>query len=109
MLARSVEAGLVTKSGLVLGMGETAGEIEGALADLAAIGVSIVTLGQYLRPTSHHLPVARWWSPADFEDFAAVGRELGIAHVESSPFTRSSYHAETAAAALRPELGLPGA
>lgn len=98
VLARSVEAGLVTKSGLVVGMGETHDEIVATLADLAAVGVSIVTIGQYLRPTSHHLPVAHWWTPADFERFAAVGRELGIGHVESSPFTRSSYHAASAAA-----------
>lgn len=98
VLARSVEAGLVTKSGLVVGMGETRDEIAATLADLAAVGVSIVTIGQYLRPTSHHLPVAHWWTPEDFDEFAAIGIQLGIGHVESSPFTRSSYHAESAAA-----------
>lgn len=108
VLARSVDAGLVTKSGLVLGMGETAEEVEGTLADLAAVGVSIVTMGQYLRPTAHHLPVSRWWTPREFDEFARIGRALGIAHVESSPFTRSSYHAETAAAALGPSCGNPG-
>jgi lipoic acid synthetase len=97
VLARSAAAGLVTKSGLVVGMGESAEEIESTLADLAALGVSIVTIGQYLRPTTNHLPVAHWWRPEDFERFAEVGRSLGIAHVESSPFTRSSYHARTAA------------
>lgn len=100
VLARSVQAGLTTKSGLVVGMGETRDEIAATLADLAAVGVSIVTIGQYLRPTSHHLPVAQWWTPADFEEFARIGGELGIGHVESSPFTRSSYHAESSAAAL---------
>ena len=69
------------------------------LADLAAVGASIVTIGQYLRPTSHHLPVARWWTPEDFERFKDVGEAFGIAHVESSPFTRSSYHARGSAAA----------
>jgi lipoic acid synthetase len=64
VLARSCEAGLVTKSGLVLGMGETAAEVESTLADLAGVGVSIVTIGQYLRPTTHHLPVAHWWERA---------------------------------------------
>jgi lipoic acid synthetase len=93
VLARSAAAGLTTKSGLVLGMGETAEEVGSTLADLASVGVSIVTIGQYLRPTTHHLPVARWWAPEDFERFAEVGRSLGIAHVESSPFTRSSHHA----------------
>jgi lipoic acid synthetase len=81
----------------VVGLGETEDEIVGTLADLAAVGVSIVTIGQYLRPTSHHLPVARWWEPADFERFAEQGRRLGLAYVESSPFTRSSYHARAAA------------
>ncbi|MFM7068162.1 MAG: lipoyl synthase, partial [Actinomycetes bacterium] len=99
VLARSAAAGLVTKSGLVVGMGETAEEIAGTLADLAAVGVSIVTIGQYLRPSAAHLPVANWWTPEDFESFARIGRALGLAHVESSPFTRSSYHAKTAAAA----------
>ena len=98
LLARSAASGLRTKSGLVVGMGETEDEITATLADLAAVGVSIVTIGQYLRPTSHHLPVARWWEPEAFDRFARVGRTLGLAHVESSPFTRSSYHARDAAA-----------
>jgi hypothetical protein len=97
LLARSAGAGLRTKSGLVVGMGETEDEILATLADLAAVGVSIVTIGQYLRPTSHHLPVARWWEPEAFERFASAGRRMGIDHVESSPCTRSSYHARSAA------------
>jgi lipoic acid synthetase len=99
VLSRSVAAGLQTKSGLVLGMGEDADEVAATLADLAAVGVSIVTIGQYLRPTSHHLPVARWWTPAEFDEFKLIGEGFGIAHVESSPFTRSSYHAKGSAAA----------
>lgn len=108
VLARSVDAGLTTKSGLVVGMGETIDEIAATLADLAAVGVSIVTIGQYLRPTSHHLPVTRWWAPADFAEFKRIGEDLGISHVESSPFTRSSYHAESAAAALSPDSSAAG-
>jgi lipoic acid synthetase len=99
VLSRSVAAGLQTKSGLVLGMGEEADEISSTLADLAAVGVSIVTIGQYLRPTSNHLPVARWWTPEEFAEFKVIGEGLGIAHVESSPFTRSSYHAKSSAQA----------
>ncbi len=99
VLSRSVAAGLQTKSGLVLGMGEDADEVAATLADLAAVGVSIVTIGQYLRPTSHHLPVARWWTPAEFDEFKLIGEDFGISHVESSPFTRSSYHAKSSAAA----------
>lgn len=97
VLARAARSGLVTKSGLVVGMGETDEEIESVLADLAGIGVSIVTIGQYLRPTSTHLPVDRWVTPQQFDAYAAVGRSLGISHVESSPLTRSSFHAKQAA------------
>ncbi len=97
VLARAYDAGLTVKSGLVLGLGETEDEVLATLADLVSVGTSIVTIGQYLRPTSHHLPVARWWRPEDFERFRAAGEQMGLAHVESSPFTRSSYHASSAA------------
>lgn len=80
-------------------MGETVTEVVSALADLRAVGVEIVTLGQYLRPTAAHLPVARWWTPAEFEELAATARAMGIAHVEASPLTRSSYHAKRAVVA----------
>ena len=99
VLARAAEAGLTTKSGLILGMGETEAEVVGALADLRAVGVSIVTLGQYLRPTAAHLPVARWWAPEEFDRLAGQGAAMGFAHVQASPLTRSSYHAREAAAA----------
>ncbi|HET9691459.1 MAG TPA: lipoyl synthase [Acidimicrobiales bacterium] len=105
VLARAKRAGLTTKSGLIVGMGETVDEVHAALADLAGVGVDIVTVGQYLRPTSHHLPVARWWRPEEFAALAAVGRALGIGHVEASPLTRSSYHARQAAAAAAPAQG----
>ena len=97
VLARSKRAGLVTKSGLIVGMGETDDEVVGTLADLAAVGVDIVTIGQYLRPTTHHLPVARWVEPHVFEMYKEVGEAFGIGHVESSPLTRSSYHAKESA------------
>ena len=99
VLARARSAGLTTKSGLVVGMGETDDELFATLADLAGIGVSIVTIGQYLRPTSHHLPVDRWVTPAQFVEFKRMGESLGIGHVESSPLTRSSYHARQASEA----------
>jgi len=98
VLARSASAGLKTKSGIILGMGETASEVVAALADLRAVGVEIVTLGQYLRPSAVHLPIARWWSPAEFEELAAAARAMGISYVEASPLTRSSYHAKRAVA-----------
>ena len=97
VLARAHTAGLVTKTSIILGMGETEDEVVGVLADLRAIGVDIVTLGQYLRPTSSHLPVSRWWTPDEFDRLAAVGMDMGFAHVQASPLTRSSYHAKQAA------------
>ncbi|HEX2118358.1 MAG TPA: lipoyl synthase [Acidimicrobiales bacterium] len=102
VLARAAAAGLVTKSGIILGMGETDDEVLAAMADLHNVGVSILTLGQYLRPSGDHLPVARWWTPEEFDRMAAAGRTLGFAHVEASPLTRSSYHARQAAAAAMP-------
>jgi lipoic acid synthetase len=109
VLARAKAAGLTTKSGLILGLGETEEEVIGALADLHGCRVDIVTLGQYLRPTSHHLPVARWWTPAEFDRLKAVGEAMGIPHVESSPLTRSSYHAKQAAAGLVPSPAVASA
>jgi lipoic acid synthetase len=96
VLARSVQAGLTTKSGLMVGLGESADEVEEVLADMAAVGVSIATIGQYLRPTADHLPVARWREPGEFDDLTERGRRLGLKHVQSSPLTRSSYHAREA-------------
>lgn len=96
VLARGAASGLTTKSGMMLGLGETADEVHETLADLAAVGVSIATIGQYLRPTGQHLPVARWWEPSEFEELARHGEQLGLRHVQSSPLTRSSYHAREA-------------
>ena len=81
-------------------MGESFDEVVSTMADLAAVGVDIVTIGQYLRPTSNHLPVARWVEPAEFDEWKRIGEaEFGLSHVESSPLTRSSYHAKQAEAA----------
>ena len=99
VLARAKRAGLTTKSGIILGMGETEDEVVGAMADLRGVGVDILTLGQYLRPSGEHLPVARWWSPEEFDRLREAGQVMGYAHVESSPLTRSSYHARKAAVA----------
>jgi lipoic acid synthetase len=97
VLSRAKAAGLTTKSGLIVGLGETAEEVEAVLADLRSVGVDIVTVGQYLRPTERHLPVARWWTPEDFERLRETGARLGITHVEASPLTRSSHHARESA------------
>ena len=100
VLARAGAAGLVTKSGLMVGLGETEDEVVATMADLRGVGVSIVTVGQYLRPSRDHLPVARYWTPEDFERLRTAGAALGVAHVEASPLTRSSYHAREAATAV---------
>ena len=100
VLARAKAAGLTTKSSIIVGMGESFDEVTSTMADLAAVGVDIVTIGQYLRPTSNHLPVARWVEPAEFDEWKRIGEaELGLSHVESSPLTRSSYHAKQAESA----------
>jgi lipoic acid synthetase len=93
VLARAKDAGLVTKSGLILGMGESADEVRAALSDLRAVGVDIVTLGQYLQPTGQHLPIARWWTPGEFDAVREEAHAMGFAHVEAGPLVRSSYHA----------------
>jgi lipoic acid synthetase len=97
VLARAKAAGLTTKSSLIAGMGETADEMLQALTDLAGVGVDIVTIGQYLRPTSNHLPVARWWMPDELTTLKVAGEAMGIGHVEAGPLVRSSYHARQAA------------
>jgi lipoic acid synthetase len=84
----------VTKSGMMLGLGETMDEVRATMADLRAAGVQLLTLGQYLRPSPAHLPVVRYVPPAEFEALAADGRALGFRHVEAGPLVRSSYHAK---------------
>ena len=89
------------KSGLIVGMGETEPEVLGALADLNAVGVDIVTIGQYLRPTLRHRPIDRYVTPAEFDRYRDEGEHLGLRHVESGPLVRSSYHAGDSLAAAR--------
>jgi lipoyl synthase len=112
VLARAAAAGLVVKSGLMVGLGEREDEVVATLADLSSVGVSIATVGQYLRPSAEHLPVSRWWTPAELDGIARAGRALGLAHVEASPLTRSSYHARQAASSAGvpdgPDRGAPG-
>ncbi len=104
VLARAADQGVTTKSGIIVGMGETYDEVLATMADLQAVGVSIVTIGQYLRPTSNHLPIDRWWAPEEFEALKAAGEgELGLPHVEASPLTRSSHHAGSVARTVTPE------
>jgi lipoic acid synthetase len=86
--------GLTTKTGMMLGLGETEHEIDSVLDDLVSIGCDILTLGQYLQPTANHLPVERWVHPDEFKMWKDRGELKGIRHVESGPLVRSSYHAE---------------
>jgi len=97
VLARAKAGGHLTKSSLMVGLGESPEEVEAALADLAGVGVDIVTIGQYLRPTSDHLPVARWWTPEEMRSLKRAGEALGIGHIEAGPLVRSSYHARQSA------------
>jgi lipoic acid synthetase len=99
VLARAKAAGLTTKSSLIVGLGETVEEVHEALADLRGVGVDIVTIGQYLRPTTTHLPVARWWTPEELTALKVFGESIGIGHVEAGPLVRSSYHARQASEA----------
>jgi len=88
------EGGIRTKSGIMLGLGETEVEVIETMHDLRAVGVSIMTIGQYLQPSKKHLPVIEFITPEQFDKYKEIGLSLGFQHVESSPLVRSSYHAE---------------
>ena len=91
--ARELAPSIPTKSGLMLGLGETHEEVIAAMRDLRAADCQRLTLGQYLRPSLAHIPVARYWTPEEFDALAVVARKLGFAQVRSGPLVRSSYHA----------------
>jgi lipoic acid synthetase len=91
--ARRMAPGALTKSGIILGMGEEWDEVLVCMRDLRRSDVNILTLGQYLRPSGSHMPVARYYTPAEFDELREVGLALGFSHVQASPLTRSSYHA----------------
>jgi len=94
--ARRVRPSTPTKSGLMLGLGETPEEVLQVMRDLRAHRVDILTLGQYLRPSPKHLPIVRYVPPAEFDEYRRAGSEMGFSHVESGPLVRSSYHAADA-------------
>jgi lipoic acid synthetase len=91
--AKAMRPEAPVKTGFMLGLGETHEELVELLRDLHAHAVDIVTIGQYLRPTSEHLPIERYYTPAEFREYARIGKEMGLRHVESGPLVRSSYHA----------------
>ncbi|HUB66954.1 MAG TPA: lipoyl synthase [Candidatus Methylacidiphilales bacterium] len=102
LLRRAKKGGFVTKSGLMLGIGETDSEIDSTLRDMAADRLDILTLGQYLRPSAQHLPLYRWVSPEDFARWKGFALGLGCRVVESGPLVRSSYHADEQSGSLLP-------
>ena len=93
--AKQVRPHIPTKSGLMLGLGENPSEVLQVMHDLRAYHVDILTLGQYLRPSQKHLPIARYVPQQEFDQFKQAGREMGFAHVEAGPLVRSSYHADS--------------
>ncbi len=105
--AKELDPGALTKSGLMVGLGETAEELLAVFEDLAAAGVDILTVGQYLQPTPAHLPVTRYYAPGEFEELRGAALAMGFRHVEAGPLVRSSYHAEEQAVAARSDA--PGA
>lgn len=94
LLGKAKRQGMTTKSGLILGMGETMDEVREVMRDLRAVTCDIITIGQYLQPTRGHLPVARFYDPTEFAMLKEQGLKMGFTHVESGPLVRSSYHAE---------------
>jgi len=102
--AKELDPGTVTKSGLMVGLGETEPELLEVCHDLADQGVEVLTLGQYLQPTPAHLPIVRYWHPEEFARVRERALAMGFTHVEAGPLVRSSYHAEEQAAS--PRLGL---
>jgi lipoic acid synthetase len=95
LLRRSRDAGLLTKSGVMVGLGEEREELEETIRAIRSAGTDVLTVGQYLRPSPRHLPVRRYWSPEEFDALRTLALSLGFAHVESGPLVRSSYHAES--------------
>ncbi|HNO36227.1 MAG TPA: lipoyl synthase, partial [Nitrospira sp.] len=94
LLGRAKQMGMTTKSGLIVGMGESTDEAREVMRDLRSVDCDIMTIGQYLQPTKEHLPVARFYHPDEFSVLKEEGLALGFRHVESGPLVRSSYHAE---------------
>jgi lipoic acid synthetase len=94
LLRRSKDAGLLTKSGIMLGLGEEEGEIAECIAAIRSAGTDVLTVGQYLRPSPDHLPLVRYYTPREFAEWKEFALGLGFAHVESGPLVRSSYHAD---------------
>jgi lipoic acid synthetase len=98
--AKEMDPGGITKTGVMVGLGETKHELLLVMADLVDVGCDVLTVGQYLRPSAKHAPMERYYRPEEFEELAEAGRRLGLRHVEAGPLVRSSYHAERQVALL---------
>ena len=92
--AKRIDSCVVTKSGIIVGMGETKEELLATMADLRQVDCDLLTIGQYLRPSLTHIPIDRFYTPAEFEELRLAGEEMGFRHVASGPLVRSSYHAD---------------
>jgi lipoic acid synthetase len=103
--AKELDEGAITKTGLMVGLGETRAELRAVFRDLVANGVGVLTLGQYLRPGRKYLPLERYYDPAEFDEMREEALAEGFAHVEAGPLVRSSYHAERQVAVLRNTIG----
>lgn len=99
---RQMDASIASKSGIMVGLGESREEIHETMRDLARSGCQILTIGQYLQPSRDHLPIARYYHPSEFAEFQQAGLRMGFSHVESGPLVRSSYHARTQLASAMP-------
>lgn len=96
-IVKQLDPTIPTKSGLMLGHGETEAEVMETMADLRAVGCDRITLGQYMRPSLEHLPVQKYWTPTEFDRLGTIAKEMGFSHVRSGPLVRSSYHASETA------------
>jgi len=101
--AKEIDISIPTKSGIIVGMGETWYEIVETMKDLRTVGCDLLTIGQYLRPSNKHIPISRFYKPSEFEDLKRIGESLGFKHVASGPLVRSSYHADEQHAAAKIE------
>jgi lipoic acid synthetase len=99
--ARSIHDGVLIKTGIMLGLGENAEDLDELMDDALEAGVQILTIGQYLRPSAEHLPIHRYVPPDEFAEWKRIGEERGFLHVESGPLVRSSYHAREQVVELR--------
>ncbi len=97
--AKAIDPSTVTKSGIIVGMGETEDELVETMRDLRGVDCDLLTIGQYLRPSIKHLPIDRFYTPAEFEELGRIGKDMGFKHVASGPLVRSSYHADEQRAA----------